>query len=112
VLGRDELADLTRVFNQTTVKLQDLYENLRQSERELRTVIEVMPVFLATALPDGWCDFLSESWLDYLGFTKEQGVGCGWADTIHPGDATWSYHCLMRDLRRLRSMLHGELSLS
>jgi PAS domain S-box-containing protein len=61
-------------------------ETLRRSERELRTLIDVMPVFLGTALPDGWCDFLSESWLDYLGFTKEQGLGWGWANAIHPED--------------------------
>jgi len=41
---------------------------------------------VGTALPDGSCDFLSESWLDYLGFTREQGLGRGWADTIHPED--------------------------
>ena len=41
---------------------------------------------MGTALPDGSCDFLSESWLDYLGFTKEQGLGWGWADSIHPED--------------------------
>jgi len=86
VHGLDELAHLSQVFNQTTTKLQDLYENLRRSEHELRTLIDVMPVFVGTALPDGWCDFLSESWLDYLGFTKEQGLGWGWADTIHPED--------------------------
>jgi PAS domain S-box-containing protein len=61
-------------------------ETLRKSERELRTLIDVMPAFVGTALPDGWCDFLSENWLDYLGFTKEQGLGWGWASTIHPDD--------------------------
>ncbi|HEX4022231.1 MAG TPA: PAS domain-containing protein [Acidobacteriaceae bacterium] len=61
-------------------------EILRKSERELRTLIDVMPAYVGTASPDGLCDFLSESWLDYLGFTKEQGLGWGWADTIHPDD--------------------------
>jgi PAS domain S-box-containing protein len=61
-------------------------ETLRKSERELRTLIDVMPAFVGTALPDGSCDFLSENWLDYLGFTKEQGLGWGWASTIHPED--------------------------
>jgi PAS domain-containing protein len=45
-----------------------------------------MPAFVGTALPDGSCDFLSERWLDYLGFTREQGLGWGWASTIHPED--------------------------
>ncbi|WP_433965316.1 PAS domain-containing protein [Tunturiibacter gelidiferens] len=61
-------------------------ETLRKSERELRTLIDVMPAFVGTALPDGSCDFLSESWLNYLGFTMEQGLGWGWAGSIHPED--------------------------
>jgi PAS domain S-box-containing protein len=61
-------------------------EALRKSERELRTLIDQMPAFVGTASPDGSCDFLSESWLDYLGFTLEQGLGWGWASTIHPED--------------------------
>jgi PAS domain S-box-containing protein len=61
-------------------------EKIRLSERELRTLIDVMPAFVGTALPDGSCDFLSQSWLDYLGFTREQGLGWGWASTIHPED--------------------------
>jgi PAS domain S-box-containing protein len=61
-------------------------EKIRLSERELRTLVETIPAFVGTALPDGSCDFLSESWLDYLGFTREQGLGWGWADSIHPED--------------------------
>ena len=61
-------------------------ERIRRNERELRTLIDVMPVFVGTALPDGSCDFLSQSWLDYLGFAREQGLGWGWAGTIHPED--------------------------
>jgi len=61
-------------------------------ERELRTLIDVMPAFVGTSLPDGRCDFLSESWLDYLGFTREQGLGWGWADAIHAEDVSESGH--------------------
>jgi PAS domain S-box-containing protein len=61
-------------------------EKIRRNEKELRTLIDVTPVFVGTALPDGSCDFLSEKWLDYLGFTKEQGLGWGWANAIHPED--------------------------
>ena len=80
----DELEFAGAVIDITEAKRGE--ETLRKSERELRTLIDVMPVFVGTALPDGSCDFLSESWLDYLGFTREQGLGWGWADTIHPED--------------------------
>ena len=78
VQGRDELAHLSRVFNQTTIKLQQLYENLRRSEQELRTLIEAIPAYVATNLPDGTPDFISESWLDYAGLSREQWVGWAW----------------------------------
>jgi PAS domain S-box-containing protein len=61
-------------------------EKIRRNERELRTLIDVLPAFVGTALPDGSCDFLGESWLDYLGYTEEQGLGWGWASAIHPED--------------------------
>lgn len=61
-------------------------ERIRQNEKELRTVIDVMPAFVGTASPDGSCDFLSENWLAYFGLKKEQGLGWGWANTIHPDD--------------------------
>jgi PAS domain S-box-containing protein len=37
-------------------------------------------------LPDGTVDFLSQSWLDYSGQTREEVMGWGWAGTIHPDD--------------------------
>jgi hypothetical protein len=80
----DELEFAGAVIDITEAKRAE--DTLRKSERELRTLIDVMPAFVGTALPDGSCDFLSESWLDYLGFTREQGLGWGWADTIHPED--------------------------
>src|SRR5271170_2368597 len=80
----DELEFAGAVVDITDTKRAE--ETLRKSERELRTLIDVMPAFVGTALPDGSCDFLSESWLDYLGFTREQGLGWGWADSIHPED--------------------------
>jgi PAS domain S-box-containing protein len=86
VQGRDELAHLSQVFNQTTIKLQQLYEDLRLSERELRTLIEAIPAYVGTNLPDGSPDFISESWLDYAGLSREQWVGSAWMSIIHPED--------------------------
>jgi PAS domain S-box-containing protein len=80
----DEFEFAGAVIDLTEAKRAE--ETLRTSERELRTLIDVMPAFVGTALPDGSCDFLSESWLHYLGFTREQGLGWGWASTIHPED--------------------------
>jgi hypothetical protein len=61
-------------------------EKIRLSERELRTLVEAIPAYVGTALPDGSVDFISQSWLDYTGFSREQGMGSGWGSTIHPDD--------------------------
>jgi PAS domain S-box-containing protein len=62
-------------------------EKIRHNERELRTLVEAIPAYVGTALPDGSIDFVSQSWLDYTGFTKEHGLGWAWAGAIHPDDA-------------------------
>jgi PAS domain S-box-containing protein len=61
-------------------------ETLRKNERELRTLIDVMPAYVGTALPDGTADFFSQRWLDYFGQTREEAMGWGWAYVIHPDD--------------------------
>ena len=61
-------------------------EKILRNERELRTLVEAMPAYVGTALPNGSVDFMSQSWLDYTGFSKEQSMGWGWGGAIHPHD--------------------------
>jgi PAS domain S-box-containing protein len=61
-------------------------ETLRKNEGELRTLIDIIPAYVGTALPDGSVDFISQSWLDYSGQTREEAMGWGWAVTIHLDD--------------------------
>jgi PAS domain S-box-containing protein len=46
-------------------------EKIRRSERELRTLVEAIPAYVTTSLPDGTVDFLNQRWLDYSGLTRE-----------------------------------------
>jgi PAS domain S-box-containing protein len=61
-------------------------EKILCNERELRTLIDVMPAIVGISLPGGTVDFLSQSWLDYFGQTKEEAMGGGWTGVIHPDD--------------------------
>src|SRR6201997_2558167 len=61
-------------------------ERIRRNERELRTLVEAIPAYVGTSLPDGTVDFLSQSLLDYFGQTREEAMGGGWAGVIHPDD--------------------------
>jgi len=67
VQGRDELAHLSRVFNQTTIRLQQLYENLQRSEQELRDVINAMPAMIWRATPRGDIDLWNRTMIESIG---------------------------------------------
>jgi PAS domain S-box-containing protein len=80
----DDLEFAGAVIDITEAKRAE--EKIRLSERELRTLVEAIPAYVGTSLPDGSVDFISQSWLDYTGFSKEQGMGWGWGSAIHPED--------------------------
>jgi len=61
-------------------------EALRAGEVNLRKIINALPTTAWSTRPDGYCDFLSNRWLDYAGFTAEEAVGWGWGSVIHPDD--------------------------
>ncbi len=82
--GSDDLEFAGAVIDITEAKRAE--EKVRVGERELRTIIEIMPAYVGTSLPDGTVDFLSQSWLDYSGQTREEAMGWGWAGVIHPDD--------------------------
>jgi PAS domain S-box-containing protein len=81
----DELEFVGAAIDITAAKQAE--ETLRNSERELRTLIDVMPAYVGTCLPDGTAEFLSQSWLEYSGQTREEAMGWGWAGALHPDDA-------------------------
>src|ERR1700678_4155002 len=84
----DEAGDLVQYIG-TAADLTErkrAEEKIRQSEQELRTIIETIPAFIGTNLPDGSTDFVSQSFLDYLGISREQWLDWGWLTATHPDD--------------------------
>ena len=61
-------------------------EQIRNSEKNLHTIIETIPAFVRTANPEGSIDFVSQSWLDYMSISREEWVGWGWINKVHPED--------------------------
>ena len=61
-------------------------EKIRKNEEDLKTIIETIPVFVGTARPDGTVDFVSQSWLDYTGLSREEWLDWGWMKATHPED--------------------------
>jgi len=88
VTGKDELAHLGQVFNDTAGRLQDLYATLQQSEDRLRLVIDTIPAYVWSARPDGSVDFINQRLLEFLGRSMEDILGWGWGSLVHPDDLT------------------------
>jgi formate hydrogenlyase transcriptional activator len=67
--------DLEKALNET-----------KKSEAHLRQIIDMVPSFLWTSLPDGSKEYLNKRWYDYTGLSLEEGQGWGWKVVVHPED--------------------------
>jgi PAS domain S-box-containing protein len=88
VTGKDELAHLGQVFNDTARRLRDLYATLHSSEDRLRLVIDTIPAHAWSARPDGSVDFINQRFLEFTGRSMEDILGWGWGSLVHPDDLT------------------------
>src|SRR6266481_2274495 len=86
VTGNDELAHLGRVFNDTALRLRDLYATLQSSEDRLRLVIDTIPAYAWSARPDGSVDFINQRLLEFFGRSMEDILAWGWDSLVHPDD--------------------------
>lgn len=60
--------------------------NIQESEKEFRTLAEVMPQIIFTANPNGDITYFNEKWEQYTGYTFEQTKGWSWSPVHHPED--------------------------
>jgi PAS domain S-box-containing protein len=75
---------------------------LRRQEKKLRDVVETIPTFAWTALPDGALDFINHYWVEYTGLSAEKTMGSGWKAAVHPADLPYYVE------RRSASVASGE----
>ena len=61
-------------------------EELRESERRLRTLTEALPHMVWTAEPDGAHDYFNARNTEYTGLAVDQLRGWDWQQTIHADD--------------------------
>jgi PAS domain S-box-containing protein len=59
---------------------------LRESERELRQLVDSVPGMIAVADAEGQHEYANQQTLDYTGTTLEESRGLGFVQTIHPED--------------------------
>jgi PAS domain S-box-containing protein len=61
-------------------------DGLRESERELRLIVDSIPGFVAAFTPGGELEFVNRPILEYFGRTLEELKGWGTGGTTHPED--------------------------
>src|SRR6202158_5042396 len=74
------------VQNAESQQLSDALEKVGEEVVRLQTVIDTVPSFLWTSLPDGSKEYLNKRWYEYTGLPLEQGKGWGWKVVVHPDD--------------------------
>lgn len=67
---------------------------LAASGRDLKLIIDTIPALAWSAREDGTAGFLSQHYLDYVGYSAEKAQDWGWTGAVHPDDlpglaATW-----------------------
>src|SRR6266478_3843704 len=70
----------------TQEALRNALETIRNSETNLRQVIDTIPTLAWCNLPDGPNEFLNKRWHEYTGLSHEQSNGWGWQVAFQPED--------------------------
>ena len=76
-------------FVGTTTDIDDqkrAEEALKDSEHNLRLIIDTIPTLTWCNRADGSNEFLSRSWHEYTGLSPEEAHGWGWREAFHPED--------------------------
>src|ERR1700688_1005339 len=63
---------------------EQLTEERRRREKELRAVIDTIPAIVWSALPDGSSTYVNKRFVEYTGLSAEQVAGSGWQAIVHP----------------------------
>ena len=74
------------VINNDITKRKRAEELARRSEKELRDVVNAVPAFIWSTLPDGAVDFVNDRWLEFTGLSPQDALGWNWEAAVHPDD--------------------------
>src|SRR6201981_3971325 len=73
-------------YQRSQEALERALDDLKNSEKKLRQVIDTIPTLAWSILPDGSNEFLNKRWHEYTGLSAEESYGSGWQVAIHSED--------------------------
>src|SRR5258708_38964733 len=58
----------------------------KQAEGRIRQIIDTIPAYAWSTMPDGSVDFINRRFMEFTGRSTEEMLGGGWGSTLHPDD--------------------------
>src|SRR6202047_3462769 len=83
--GESKVSDVSKQYPSRKELEKALLES-RESEAQLRRVIDTIPTLAWCNLPIGSNEFLNQRWHEYTGLSPEESHGLGWQVAVHPDD--------------------------
>src|SRR5688572_15534167 len=83
---QETLASVEQQVSDRTDALSRAMAELKLSEKQFRLITDLSQVHLFRAGPDGVATYLSPGFLSMTGLRREQAMGFGWIDAVHPDD--------------------------
>ncbi|UOQ77936.1 PAS domain-containing protein [Hymenobacter sp. 5516J-16] len=68
------------------LRSQQVQRELAEQQERTRFILESLPVMVWTNLPTGETDYFNPRWLEFTGRSREESLGLGWLEDIHPDD--------------------------
>src|SRR5579862_1958664 len=75
--GESEVTDVSKRYP-SRKDLENALLESRESEAQLRRIIDTIPTLAWCNLPNGSNEFLNKRWHDYTGLSPEEAHGLGW----------------------------------
>jgi PAS domain S-box-containing protein len=87
-LQRDDAGEPVAILetNNDITERKRAEESVRRSEKELRDLIEAIPVIAFTTWPDGSNIWINRRWVEFSRLSLHETLGLGWQSTVHPAD--------------------------
>ncbi len=84
----DEFGNVTGIqsINRDITQRKLSEDALRASEQRFKLLAENAPIGIYQTDTDGACTFVNRVWSEVAGLEREQALGDGWAQSIHPED--------------------------
>ena len=86
IQGAGHIARIAIERQRSQEALRAALEGIKNSETNLRRVIDTIPTLAWCNPPDGPNEFLNKRWHEYTGRSHEESTGWGWQVAFHPDD--------------------------